>query len=37
VAQAFEIVALADFEDDVLDFVGGRVGGELGQLRVEVG
>jgi hypothetical protein len=37
VAEGFEGVALADFEDDVLDFVAGRVGGELGQFGVEVG
>ena len=29
-------MALADFEDDVLDVVGVRVGGQLGELGVEI-
>ena len=34
-AQAFERVVLADFENEVLDFVAGGSGVELGEFHVE--
>jgi hypothetical protein len=34
VAEAFEVVPLADFEDDGLDFVARRVGLKLGKRFV---